>query len=219
MADYFFPVQGYPKGKIALHWGQAGAVGAADLFAVRGTPVRAMVNGACTQMSYEAQYGGWNLILKGDPDTKSLDYYYAHLDKQPLVQRGQRVTAGQKIGEVGDSGNAVGKGCHLHIGIGLGIRDGSGAWGGAGNPWPGNNCTQYLQYILDNIGSGSGDVPPPPPPINYEIPLRTLTSDTGGVLVSLRDRKAKALAIAAQATEEAMQIQNIINEVIKHRPK
>lgn len=57
----------------------------------------------------------------------------------------------------------------------------------------------------------AGPVPPPPPPVNYETVLRTLTADQGGVLVALRDRKAHLL-------EEAKQIDNIINEIIRNRP-
>jgi murein DD-endopeptidase MepM/ murein hydrolase activator NlpD len=42
-----------------------------------------------------------------------VDYAYMHLVNPALVDRGDRVKTGQRIGEVGDSGNA--RGCHLHF--------------------------------------------------------------------------------------------------------
>jgi hypothetical protein len=75
------------------------------------------------------------------------------------------VKAGQLIGFVGDSGNAAGKGAHLHIGIGTSIKNGAGPEGGAGVPWPGNNCNRYLQHVLDVLGSDPvADTPAPPAP-------------------------------------------------------
>jgi murein DD-endopeptidase MepM/ murein hydrolase activator NlpD len=48
--------------------------------------------------------------------------YYAHLHGAPLVQPGDRVSAGQKLGVVGRSGNAK-PGCpHLHLSIQVGPR-------------------------------------------------------------------------------------------------
>jgi murein DD-endopeptidase MepM/ murein hydrolase activator NlpD len=43
------------------------------------------------------------------------DYAYMHLQAPAAVQKKQRVTAGQFIGAVGDTGNA--HGCHLHFEI------------------------------------------------------------------------------------------------------
>jgi murein DD-endopeptidase MepM/ murein hydrolase activator NlpD len=206
---YVFPVQGYPKGKIALHWNVS--PNAADLFAKNGTPIRAMVDGTISDASWN-DVGGWSYYMIGNPDTKSLHYYGAHLRDKPLVSSGQKVKAGQLLGYVGDTGNAKGRGAHLHIGIGTDIKNGSGPEGGAGVPWPGNNCNKYLQFILDTIGSGPvGDQPPPPPPINYEVVARYLTSADGPILISLRDRKAALL-------REANEIQNTINELERNRP-
>lgn len=217
MPGYAFPVEGFQKQTIPVHWGIAGAVGAADLFAARGTPLRAMVDGTVSAVGIGDALGGNWVMLKGDPDTKSLDYYYAHMNKPPLVSKGQRVTAGQKIGEVGDSGNAAAAGPHLHIGIGLGIINGSGAWGGAGNPWPGNNCTAYLNHVLSTIGSGPV-TRPEPEETNYETVARYLTDQNGPILVALRDRKSALLKQAAALTIEANEIDNVINEIIRNRP-
>ncbi len=217
MTEYRFPVVGYPKGPIALHWGVS--PNAADLFAERGTPIQAMVNGVITYVGNDS-LGGHNVLMKGDPDSKSLQYYMAHMDQVPLVKVGQRVVAGQQLGVVGDSGNAAGKGTHCHIGIGLEIKDGAGPEGGAGTPWPGNDCRRYLQHILDTIGSGGGVTPPPPPPppINYETIARYLTDPKGPVLTALIDRRKALLDTASALTTQANEILNIINEIERNQP-
>lgn len=54
---------------------------------------------------------GWG--LRGDSDTK---YRYYHLDAfEPGLAVGDRVTRGQLIGYVGDTGNAAPGGWHLHF--------------------------------------------------------------------------------------------------------
>ncbi len=219
MAEYRFPVVGYPKSVIPLHWGTS--PNAADLFAPRGTSIQAMVNGKVTYVGNDS-LGGHNVMMQGDPDTKSLWYYMAHMDQVPLVKTGQRVTAGQQIGVVGDSGNAAGKGTHLHIGIGTQILDGAGPEGGAGTPWPGNNCNRYLQHILDTIGSGGGVTPPPPPPppppVNYETIARYLTDPKGPVLTALIDRRKALIETASALTTQANELLNVINEIERNRP-
>ena len=41
------------------------------------------------------------------------DFMYMHLKRRSPLQRGDRVRTGQKIGLVGETGNATG--CHLHF--------------------------------------------------------------------------------------------------------
>jgi murein DD-endopeptidase MepM/ murein hydrolase activator NlpD len=189
--SYCFPVERYPKGKIPLHWNVS--PNAADLFAPKGTPVRAMVNGLVDQ-AYWDETGGWSVYYIGDPDTKSLHYYNAHLRDKPLVIAGRRVTAGQVIGYVGDTGNAAGTGAHLHIGIGKSIKIGSGPEGGAGVPWPGNNCNKYLQVILDTLGSGPVVAPPPVPPV--ENPEQFIARLTAEIVRLRKDLDGTRVAIA-----------------------
>jgi hypothetical protein len=207
--QYCFPVENYPKGPIPLHWGTS--PNAADLFAAKGTPIRAMVSGVIDDASWN-DVGGWSVYLIGDPDTKSLHYYLAHLHQKPLVVKGQRVVAGQTIGGVGDTGNAKGTGAHLHIGIGKSIKNGADAEGGAGVPWPGNNCNKYLQHVLDTLGSAPVDDPETEPePVNYETVARYLTAQDGPVLGALRDR-------VDRLNGEAKEVQNVIDEIIRNRP-
>jgi murein DD-endopeptidase MepM/ murein hydrolase activator NlpD len=42
-----------------------------------------------------------------------VDYVYMHLKAPALVEKGDTVSTGQPIGEVGDTGDA--NGCHLHM--------------------------------------------------------------------------------------------------------
>ena len=176
MATYAFPVIGYPKGKIPLHWGTS--PNAADLFAKPGTPIQAMVDGRVDAAGWD-ETGGWYVYLIGDPATKSLHYYMAHMLERPAVTAGQRVTCGQLIGKVGETGNAAGTGAHLHIGIGSSIKNGSGPEGGAGVPWPGNNCNTYLQRILDTVGSGPVTPAPAPPPVDKDKRIADLETAVG----------------------------------------
>jgi len=57
--------------------------------------------------------GGLTITLHGDDFVR---YYFSHLGRL-MAKKGQRVESGQKIGTVGDSGNAKVTLCHLHFGI------------------------------------------------------------------------------------------------------
>ena len=130
MVSYTFPVVGF-RGYVPTHWESApdnGHRGASDLFAARGTAVVAMVGGLIDGAG-SAPISGNYVSMKGDD---GLDYWLAHLNEWPTVRAGQRVKTGDRLGSVGDSGNAAGKGTHLHIGGGYGIAEGSGPAGGAG---------------------------------------------------------------------------------------
>lgn len=57
-------------------------------------------------------YGNF-VLIHGAGERRS--YFYAHLRRPPVVRRGQRVFAGERIGAVGETGNARTVGCHLHF--------------------------------------------------------------------------------------------------------
>lgn len=84
-----------------------------DMFAARGTPLVAVGDGT-VRRGYNA-LGGNTIWLDADHGNR---YYYAHLDSFPegLVD-GQRVSRGQVVGYVGDTGNAPPGAYHLHFGI------------------------------------------------------------------------------------------------------
>jgi peptidoglycan LD-endopeptidase LytH len=102
------------KGVVAFtnDWGQPRSGGRShqgtDMFAAIGTPLVAVVDGTITDSS--GGLGGIGLDLHGVDGVK---YYYAHLS---AIEVGAgRVTQGQVIGYVGDTGNAAGGAPHLHF--------------------------------------------------------------------------------------------------------
>jgi murein DD-endopeptidase MepM/ murein hydrolase activator NlpD len=84
--------------------------GGVDLAAPAGTPVSSTDNGTVTRSEFSSSYG--NVVYVDHGDGK--ETRYAHLSKLD-VRRGDKVSKGQKIGEVGNTGRSTGKsGNHLH---------------------------------------------------------------------------------------------------------
>jgi len=84
-----------------------------DIFATRGTPVLAASDGVVTRAN-TTEVGG-NVVWVSDA-SRNLRLYYAHLDTH-TVERGQRVKAGDQLGTVGNTGNAITTPPHLHFGV------------------------------------------------------------------------------------------------------
>jgi murein DD-endopeptidase MepM/ murein hydrolase activator NlpD len=92
---------------------------AIDIFASPGSHAIAVDNGVMWQHKDDPRgnfsywkSGGWHAYLLSD---QGYIYYYAHLLDHPVVRPGQRVRAGQFIGQVGQSGNADKTCPHLHF--------------------------------------------------------------------------------------------------------
>jgi len=105
-----------------------------DLGASRGTPIRAAGAGVVATVACNASAGncdrdgssqirgcGWYVEIRhaGDVVTR-----YCHLHSRPEVSVGQHVTAGQRIGRVGSSGQSSGPHLHfeVHLPVGQGRR-------------------------------------------------------------------------------------------------
>lgn len=83
-----------------------------DVFAACGTKLVAARGGKVQYAGYQGSAGNYVVI---DVAGSGEDDVYMHLTETPLVAEGSRVRAGQKIGTVGETGNA--SGCHLHFEI------------------------------------------------------------------------------------------------------
>ncbi|GAB4033981.1 hypothetical protein GCM10028809_37680 [Spirosoma gilvum] len=125
-----FPVKGRDSRQISSYFGAARDGGrrrheGIDIFAPKGTPALASVNGIVTGVGTNTL--GGNVALLTDTE-RDIRLYYAHLDRWH-VTNGQRVSVGDTIGFVGNTGNARTTGPHLHFGI-------YGMMGGATDPLP-----------------------------------------------------------------------------------
>jgi murein DD-endopeptidase MepM/ murein hydrolase activator NlpD len=116
-ASGVFPVQGpYSFGGAEARFG-AGRPGHShqgqDIPAAAGTPVVSPRGGFVAWRAFQAGGAGHYVVVHGD-DTR--DYVFMHmLDRSVLVQKGQALTAGQRIGAVGSTGHSTGP--HLHFEI------------------------------------------------------------------------------------------------------
>uniref|UniRef100_A0A2A4YVD1 M23ase beta-sheet core domain-containing protein n=1 Tax=OCS116 cluster bacterium TaxID=2030921 RepID=A0A2A4YVD1_9PROT len=112
------PVKGANKGDWAENsfwyepWGTSGVHKGIDIFAKKGTDLLATVDGLVIRTGNWPKGGKFIMIL----GPKWRVHYYAHLNSVE-VKKYDLVGAGQKIGEVGNSGNAKGKPPHLHYTI------------------------------------------------------------------------------------------------------
>jgi murein DD-endopeptidase MepM/ murein hydrolase activator NlpD len=112
--SHVFPVRGkHDFGGAAARFG-SGRVGHSheghDVFAKCGTPLVA-ARGGTVQFEEYHPAGGHYIVIDGDGT--GIDYAYMHLVEASPFDVGDKVVTGQRIGSVGDSGNA--QGCHLHF--------------------------------------------------------------------------------------------------------
>jgi murein DD-endopeptidase MepM/ murein hydrolase activator NlpD len=104
-------------------WGAGRGHQGTDVGAACGTPLVSAVDGRVEHRAFHGAAGNYLVI-----DTKGArtDLMYAHLLKASWLRPGQFVSAGQRIGSVGETGNA--SGCHLHFELW------QGDWYGGGRP-------------------------------------------------------------------------------------
>ena len=88
-----------------------------DYAAKRGTPIRSTGEGVIQSVGWKSGYGRTIIIRHGGEITT----LYAHLDKyHPSISKGVKISQGQTIGFVGDSGLATAP--HLHYEFRIGAK-------------------------------------------------------------------------------------------------
>ncbi|WP_051286235.1 M23 family metallopeptidase [Salinimicrobium terrae] len=127
---YTFPVAEKGNSEIQSYWGAARDGGrrsheGIDIFAPKGTPVVAVTEGRVSSTANKG-LGGKQVWLWDAKRGNSL--YYAHLDSI-IARGGMKVSTGDTLGLVGNTGNARTTPPHLHFGIYKGFR-------GAQDPLP-----------------------------------------------------------------------------------
>ncbi len=111
-ADHLFPI----RGRHNLGYSRTNNFGGArnhkgqDMFARCGTRLGAARGGRVQYAGYH-RYAGYYAVIDGAET--GVDYVYMHMRRPPLVETGDPVFTGQKLGEVGETGRATG--CHLHF--------------------------------------------------------------------------------------------------------
>ncbi len=113
-----FPVLGHSTRSILSRFGVEREAGrrrhhGVDIFARRHTAVLAAADGRATRVD-ESPLGGRVIWLR-DLE-RPVYHYYAHLETQE-IETGDLVRRGQRIGTVGNSGNARSTAPHLHFGL------------------------------------------------------------------------------------------------------
>ncbi len=93
-------------------WGKSGVHKGVDIFAKRGVPVLSSTDGIVLWTG-ELNMGGNIVLVLG---SKWRVHYYAHLNTID-EKMFSFVKSGERIGTVGDTGNAKGKPPHLHYSI------------------------------------------------------------------------------------------------------
>jgi len=115
-----FPIEAASQSDIGSRFGAPRGGGArehhgVDIFANRGTPVKAVTDGQVRTGT--GGIGGNHVWLSGGMlGLGGARYYYAHLDSFE-IESGDRVKKGKILGYVGNTGNARTTPPHLHFGI------------------------------------------------------------------------------------------------------
>lgn len=122
-----------------------------DFNAERGAPVRAVRRGIVVNVASDAErlhgfLGYGNAVVLYHPDSDDFSFY-AHLDAV-LVEVGQALVAGQKLGRVGNTSNNKFRGLypHLHFEVRQRASDGS-------DPFPGpyrDNAIDPLPWLVQH---------------------------------------------------------------------
>jgi murein DD-endopeptidase MepM/ murein hydrolase activator NlpD len=84
-----------------------------DILARCGTPLVAARGGRVKKSGYDDRLYGYFVLINARKSNEQ--YFYSHLIAPPLPGKGERVRTGERIGAVGQTGNARSTPCHLHF--------------------------------------------------------------------------------------------------------
>ena len=157
-----------------------------DLFAITGANVYAAADGEVTEADQPKDHPyGMQIRLVHQGGGKTFRTVYAHLSKL-LVQKGQKVKAGDLIGLADNTGNSFGS--HLHLTLKIDGETTAGYPAGIVDPWP------YLQEATT-----------PPPPSGGQLPQPSgVTVFTKSQLNLLAEAKPGAKALTLLPAGEAL---------------
>ena len=163
-----------------------------DIFAPMGAPLLAVADGTLFRVGWN-DVGGNRLWLR---DGAGNEFYYAHLSAfSPLAREGAQVKAGDVIGFVGNTGDAITTPPHLHFEIHPRELLWMG-YDGAIDPYP--YLSAWLR--LDDLAFGSWDPGPGPAP---KVGAVLLQADDISSLSGLGDGSLSSYLLAPSLFGEA----------------
>ena len=86
-----------------------------DIVAACGTELVAARDGRVRRTGFDPELYGNYVLIHGAEERRS--YFYAHLRRPATVKKGEVLWTGERIGAVGETGNAHTVGSHLHFEI------------------------------------------------------------------------------------------------------
>ena len=107
---HVFPIRGtHDYGTSINRFGGGRGHQGQDILAACGTPLVAATSGTVLRATFDGRGGNYVVIQRADGRSE----VYMHMRRPALVAKGDPVTAGQRVGEVGQTGHA--SACHLHF--------------------------------------------------------------------------------------------------------
>ena len=168
--EYVFPVAG--GASFSNDWGgyrsDTGFHQGIDLFSACGTPLVAVHEGTVGRMGWN-RLGGRRIWIN---DTNGNSFYYAHMSAYAAgLSEGMHVAPGTIVGYLGNTGDAQGTACHLHLQVHPG--------GGWAVP-PFEYVSVWLNRDTSAITSFAETVVDPPPVTSIvELPGGDISSGSG----------------------------------------
>ena len=169
-SEYVFPVAG--GASFSNDWGgyrsDTGFHQGIDLFSACGTPLVAVHEGTVGRMGWNS-LGGRRIWIN---DTNGNSFYYAHMSAYAAgLSEGMHVAPGTIVGYLGNTGDAQGTACHLHLQVHPG-----GGW--AVPPY--EYVSVWLNRDTSAITSFAETIVGPPPVTSIiELPGADISSGSG----------------------------------------